>query len=302
MNEKILIGPSSFATLNYAPKQKLIEAGFQVIDNLFKRKYTKEELVKLLPGVIGLIAGLEPLDREIMEKSDLKVISRCGTGMNNVDLEAARALGIKVYSTPEAPVTAVAELTIGAMLCLLRLIAQMNEDLHDGRWSKKIGTQLHGRIVAIIGYGRIGSYVAKLLHSFNVKLLVVDPHIDKTHIKFSVVSLEEALQQADIVTLHLSGEKEIIGQREFKLMKGGVYLLNASRGGLVDESALIEAIEDGKIAGAWLDSFNEEPYNGPLNRYSQVILTPHVGSYTSECRLCMENEAVENLIKGLKGE
>ncbi len=137
MNEKILIGPSSFATLNYAPKQKLIEAGFQVIDNLFKRKYTKEELVKLLPGVIGLIAGLEPLDREIMEKSDLKVISRCGTGMNNVDLEAARALGIKVYSTPEAPVTAVAELTIGAMLCLLRLIAQMNEDLHDGRWSKK---------------------------------------------------------------------------------------------------------------------------------------------------------------------
>ena len=130
----------------------------------------------------------------------------------------------------------------------------------------------------------------------------MDPHIDKTHIRFPVVSLEEALSQADIVTLHLSGEKEIIGQREFKLMKGGVYLLNASRGGLVDESALIEAIEDGKIAGAWLDSFNEEPYNGPLNRYSQVILTPHVGSYTSECRLCMENEAVENLIKGLKGE
>jgi len=130
----------------------------------------------------------------------------------------------------------------------------------------------------------------------------VDPHIDKTHIRFPVVSLEEALPQADIVTLHLSGEKEIIGQREFKLMKDGAYLMNASRGGIVDEHALIEAIESGRIAGAWLDSFNDEPYNGPLNKYSQVILTPHVGSYTSECRLCMENEAVGNLLRGLKGE
>lgn len=130
----------------------------------------------------------------------------------------------------------------------------------------------------------------------------MDPHIDKTHIRFPVVSLEEALPQADIVTLHLSGEKEIIGQREFKLMKDGAYLLNASRGSAIDESSLIEAIENGKIAGAWLDSFNEEPYNGPLNRYSQIILTPHVGSYTYECRLCMENEAVENLLCGLKGE
>jgi len=302
MKTKVLIGPSKFAALDSSPVDKLIDSGFEIVNNPFGRKLTVKELINLLPGITGIIAGLEDLNRDVMEGAALKVISRCGSGMSNVDLVAARDLGIKVYSTPEAPVTAVAELTIGAMLCLLRFIAQMNEYLHDGRWSKKVGTQLHGKIVAIIGYGRIGSYVAKLLHSFNVKLLVVDPHIDKTHIKFSVVSLEEALQQADIVTLHLSGEGKIIGQREFKLMKGGVYLLNASRGGLVDESALIEAIEDGKIAGAWLDSFNEEPYNGPLNRYSQVILTPHVGSYTSECRLCMENEAVENLIKGLKGE
>jgi D-3-phosphoglycerate dehydrogenase len=160
MNEKILIGPSSFAALNYTPKQKLIDAGLQVIDNPFKRKLTKEELIKLLPGVIGVIAGLEPLDREVMEKSDLKVISRCGSGMSNVDEEAAQDLGVKVYSTPEAPVKAVAELTIGAMLSLLRSIPHMNDDLHAGGWSKKIGTQLHGKIVAIIGYGRIGSYVA----------------------------------------------------------------------------------------------------------------------------------------------
>jgi len=107
-----------------------------------------------------VIAGLEPLDREVMEKSDLKVISRCGSGMSNVDEEAAQDLGVKVYSTPEAPVKAVAELTIGAMLSLLRSIPHMNDDLHAGGWSKKIGTQLHGKIVAIIGYGRIGSYVA----------------------------------------------------------------------------------------------------------------------------------------------
>ena len=160
MNEKILIGSSSFAALNYTPKQKLIDAGLQVIDNPFKRKLTKEELIKLLPGVIGVIAGLEPLDREVMEKSDLKVISRCGSGMSNVDEEAAQDLGVKVYSTPEAPVKAVAELTIGAMLSLLRSIPHMNDDLHAAGWSKKIGTQLHGKIVAIIGYGRIGSYVA----------------------------------------------------------------------------------------------------------------------------------------------
>lgn len=298
--EKVLIGPSSFAALDKKPLDKLLKSGCEVIDNPFKRKLTKAELLDLLSGgVTGLIAGLEPLDREVLEKCNLKVISRCGSGLANVDLEAANKLGIKVCSTPDGPTGAVAELTLGAMLSLIRMIPQMNEDLHEGRWTKRIGMQLEGKTVLIIGFGRIGRRMTSLLFPFKTEILVVDPHLDSPAENVSVTTLEEALPKADIISIHASGKTCILGDKEFSCVKPGAFLLNAARGDLINEEALIEALEEDRIAGAWIDTFEQEPYFGPLCKYPQVILTPHVGSYTHDCRLRMEIEAVENLIKAL---
>ncbi len=161
--KKVLIGPSSFAALDNGLLQKLISAGCVVIDNQYGRKLTKNELLNLLQDdVIGLVAGLESLDHEVLNQSKLKVISRVGSGMSNVDLEAARDLGIAVFSTPYGPTLAVAELTVGIVLNMLRMVPQMDRALHDGRWEKMIGTQLQGKTVAIIGLGRIGCQVAEL--------------------------------------------------------------------------------------------------------------------------------------------
>jgi len=302
-SEKILIGPSSFSAIDASPMECLRETGCEVIDNPFKRKLTKPELVGLLgDGVTGLIAGLEILDREVLENSQLKVISRCGAGMSNVDLKAAEELRVKVFSTPDAPTIAVAELTVGALLGMLRMFSEMDRDLHAGRWNKRIGVEINGKTVVIIGFGRIGRKVAALLRPFNVRIIAVDPNLHETIEGIEVLPLDKALRGADIITIHSSGEGQLIGREEFKLIKKGAFLLNAARGGLIDEESLIRALEEGKIKGAWLDTFSIEPYTGPLKKYPQVILTPHVGSYTMECRKSMEMQAVNNLISAFREE
>jgi len=295
--QHILIGPSSFAELDKTPLELLLSAGYAVVDNPYRRKLTKKELAELLrENVVGLIAGLEPLDREVLQESSLQVISRVGSGMSNIDMKAAEELGIEVLNTPQGPTTAVAELTIGVMLNLIRMISLMDNNLHKGKWTKQIGTQLEGKTVVIVGYGRIGRKVASLLLPFRVRLLVVDPFIQGPIDDIPVALLEEALPKADIVTVHSSGEDCVLGEREIQLIKPGAFVLNAARGGLIDEDALVCALEDGRIRGAWLDAFSQEPYTGQLARYPQVVLTPHVGSYTLECRKVMETEAVQNLI------
>lgn len=300
---KVLIGPSSFAELDRTPLNRLKEAGYCIINNPYKRKLTKPELIDLLEDdVVGLIAGLEPLDREVMEKSQLKVISRCGSGMSNVDLEAANKLGIKVCSTPFGPTQAVAELTIACLLSLLREIPQINASMHEKKWDKRIGLELRGKKVAIIGYGRIGQRVGKFLSTFDAMVIVVDPEYDDGCDNVMKMELGQALNMADVIILHSSGDKLLIGEREFAFLKHGVFILNAARGELIDEHALIDALNSGKVAGAWLDTYMEEPYGGSLCDYPQVILTPHIGSYTLECRKQMENEAVENLIAALAEE
>lgn len=295
--EKVLIGPSSFADIDKSPMERLIKEGYEVINNPFKRRLTKPELLDLLKkGVTGIIAGLEPLDSDALRNSTLKVISRCGTGLSNVDLVTAKELGIKVYFTPDAATDAVAELTVGVLLSMLRMVPQMDRDLHDGKWNKRIGGQLKGKTVAIIGFGRIGRMVANLLTAFGARIIAVDPNVNENTEASELMPLDKALEQADIITIHSSGENTLIGNREFKLIKEGVFLLNAARGPAVDEKALIQALEDDRVKAAWLDTFETEPYAGPLTKYPQVILTPHVGSYTLECRRFMEMEAVNNLI------
>jgi len=298
---KILLGPSTFGVADPAPLDQLRAEGCEIIDNPYKRKIKKNELLVLLADdVTGLIAGLETLDYEVMSKSRLKVISRCGAGMSNVDLRGAEKLNIKVCSTPDAPTDAVAELTMGSMLNLLRSISVMDRDLHNKQWIKLIGGQLRGKTVLIIGYGRIGKRLSQLLVPFGVSILVADPFIKKVDEPCQLIDLEKALPNADIITLHSSGDECLLAKKEFALMKKGAFLLNAARGSLINEEALIDALKSEQVAGVWLDAFEQEPYTGPLTKYSQAILTPHVGSYTLECRRTMEMEAVMNLITAMK--
>ena len=295
---KVLIGPSSFAESDALPLERLEQAGMEIVPNPYKRRYVKEEIMRLLEGVDGLVAGLEPLDREVLKsaKKSLKVISRCGAGMSNVDQSAASEFGIKVFNTPNGPTEAVAEMTVGCLLAVMRQVSQMNASLHAGSWDKRIGFQLQGKTVAIVGYGRIGRRVAELLKPFGVDLLVVDPHVTDV----PSVSLAEALPVSDVILLHLSGETCVLDAAAFSVMKRGVFLCNAARGGAVDEAALVAALESGDVAGAWLDALPKEPYSGALQHFEQVMLTPHVASYTVEGRLNMELECVENLLRGLR--
>jgi D-3-phosphoglycerate dehydrogenase / 2-oxoglutarate reductase len=299
---KILIGPSSFAEADRTPLERLLAADFTVIDNPYKRKMTKEELQALLQeDVVGILAGLEPLDCDVLSQSHLKCISRVGAGMNNVDLKAAKDLNIEVFNTPDGPISAVAELVVGALISLLRWIPQSNQALHDRRWVRKMGGQIEGKTITIIGFGRIGQRVAELLSPFRVKLIAVDPYLEKSlKLQCPLLPMEEAISQADILTIHVNGDECLFDAAAFSRMKRGTLILNAARGNIVSEKALISALDEGIVAGAWLDTFEKEPYEGPLCNYQNVILTPHIGSYTAECRLNMENEAVSNLLKALR--
>lgn len=295
----ILIGPSTFGRLDSTPLRRIKEAGFEIRPNPVGRKLTKDELTTALCGVVGVIAGLEPLDRAVLAKSELRVISRCGVGLDNVDVLAARELGIQVFSTPNAPTAAVAELTVGVMITMLRRVPEMNQKLHGGSWEKLSGPQLAGKTVTIVGLGRIGRKVASYLRAFEVRLLAVDPLLNGVVNGITILTLDEALPQSHIISIHASGSSEILGEKEFLRMRPGSYVINTGRGGLIDELALCAALEKGIVAAAWLDTFIEEPYKGPLQSHGNVILTPHIGYSSDEARRQMEMEAVENLLGGL---
>jgi len=301
MEKKILISTSTFAQFDKTPLELLEQQGLIHILNPHRRKLKKEEILDLARETIGIVAGTESFTNDVFEQlPDLQVISRCGSGMDNVDLAAAKKLGIKVFNTSDGPTVAVAELTVGLILNLLRKINQMDCSLRNGEWKKLMGNLLSGKKVGLIGFGRIGGKVAQLLSTFGPELAYYDPNIKDGILGFKNLPLEELLGWADIVSLHVSGSREILGQKEFKQMKKGSFLIHCSRGGVVNEKALYEALQTNILAGAAIDVFEKEPYTGNLKELDNVILTPHIGSYAKEARIKMEYDAVCNLLAGLK--
>lgn len=300
---KVAIGPSSFADKSTRPLDMLKAAGCEIVPNPFGRRLTEEEIIEHLKNIDGLIAGLEPLNRKVLESAPgLKAIARVGIGMNNVDQDAAKELGIKVSNTPQGPTHAVAEMCLAALLAIGRNIVPCSNALHAKEWDKRIGFSIAGTKVLLVGYGRIGQRFGELLNFMGAELLVCDPFLKESNLKPGerLVGLEEGLAEAEVVSLHAGGVEEIIGQAQFGLMRDGAVLLNSARGELVGEAALVEALESGKVAGAWFDVFWQEPYQGPLCDYSQVLLTPHVSTYSKQCRLSMETGSVENLLRDLE--
>lgn len=297
---KIVVSTSSFDFDHNPAIQRLRAQGFTVTGNPHHRRLTEEEIIELLGAdTIALLAGVEPLTQRVLTTAKaLKVIARCGTGMDSVDLQAAQQRNIRVSNTPEAPAQAVAELTLGLMLDSLRQIHHTDRSVRAGEWPRTQGRLLAARTVGIVGLGHIGKRVAKLCQAFGAKVVAHDPHLQQKPADVELVSLNSLLEQADIVTLHLpysSDTHHIIDATAIARMQPGTIFINAARGGLVDETALCAALNSGHIEAAALDSFEQEPYQGPLRECKQAILTSHIGSLARETRQRMEIEAAENL-------
>lgn len=301
---KVLITTSSFNVAAAESLALLEQAGYGIVTNPHGRKLTEDEAAALLgDDVVGMVAGTEPLTRRVLSGArGLKVVSRCGIGLDSVDLAAARELGIEVTNTPDAPSAAVAELTLGLMLDQLRRISQADRQIRVGQWKPLMGGLLAARTVGIIGYGRIGRRVAHLVRSFGARVLVCDATGVESDGIAEPSALEPLLAAADIVTLHMPSQKvpgHFLDAARIGLMKRGAVLVNTARGDLVDEAALAQAIRDGRLGGAALDTYEKEPYAGPLVELPQVVLTAHMGSYAEESRGIMEREAADNLYREL---
>ena len=282
-----------------------VPSGFTLSRNPHGRRLSEAEAAALLAheNSHGLIAGVEPLTEEVMQAApNLRVISRCGIGLENVDLSAAKRLGIEVRNTPEAPVDSVAELTLGLILALLRRIPENDGRVRNGDWKGRKGRLLKGKTVGIVGCGRIGSAVATLLPPFGVSILGHDPFLS-AHETAELVSLDRLLQESDIITLHLAATEKtrhLVDASFLTRTKQGTFLVNAARGSLVDEVALHAALESGQIGGAALDVFEVEPYQGPLCESRNVILSPHEAASALEARERMEREALDNAVEVLR--
>jgi D-3-phosphoglycerate dehydrogenase len=293
--KKIAVSASSFASESDSAVRLLAEHGFEVIKNPFGRKLTTGETIEHLQGAAGLLAGLETLGEEVFSACpDLKAIARIGIGTENVDFDAAKRHGIKVSNTPEGPTYAVAEMTLAALLTIARRIVPANNDLHNKAWKKQMGFSLRGSTLLLVGYGRIARQFAEMLKPFGITLLISDPNVPENN-----GPLAGLLPETDIISLHASGKETILNTAMFSYIKKGAVLLNSARGALVDENALVQALQTGGVSWYWGDVFSAEPYAGALCEIPNALLTPHISTYTGLCREQMEMQAVRNLLGDL---
>ncbi|MHA1274720.1 MAG: hydroxyacid dehydrogenase [Promethearchaeota archaeon] len=290
------------------------ESGFEVVNNPI---ISHEELINEIKDYEGvIIRSRTKITADVLDAAKrLKVIGRAGVGLDNVDLEKAEELNIKVFNTPEAPSVSVAELTIGLIISLVRHIPQANQTMHCGQWCKSdyMGYILQGKKIGLIGFGNIGQAVAKRCAALEMKVGIYDkdPEVIELakRLGYKVYpKVDELIQDVQIISLHIPATVETentINERRLKMMKKEAIVINTARGNLVDEKALIQALRSGQISGAALDVFREEPLKDMelCNCEDNLILTPHIGSQTIETQIkasVMIAEKVVNYLKSLK--
>lgn len=304
---KIFITTTTFGQLSDEPIKLLESQEYEIVFNKLGRKLTEEETADSISEYDAILAGTEVYNKAILNRAKcLKVISRLGVGLDNIDLEFTEEKGIKVFATQTTPALAVAELALGLMLDLSRRISFQNQQLKSRVWKKNMGLLIHGKTLGIIGLGNCGKKLVALTKGLKLNYLACDLNQDDKFAKENDIrycDLNYLLKNADIVSIHLSltnNNRDLINYDRLKKMKQSALLINTSRGEVLNEVDLEKAIGEKAIAGAGLDVFKEEPYNGPLIKYDNVIITPHIGSYAREIRMTMELEATRNLIKGLE--
>ena len=265
------------------------------------RPLDEGEMVELVRGCEGLIVGVDRVTRQVLEAGPLRVVVKYGSGMDNIDVEAARALDVQVSSTPGANARSVAELAIALLLALARNVASHDRGVRAGSWRRVTGVELAGKQLGIVGYGAIGREVARIARGLDMNVVAHDPLIDEAEVP--LVDLDALYEESDAVTLHLPLTEEtrgLVGARELAAMRPTAFLINTARGGLVDEAALAEALRSGGLAGAALDGFDAEPLgDSPLRELDNVVLSPHAGASTHEAVLRTAARAVDQLLAAL---
>lgn len=308
---KILVTPTS---LQPGAKSKAMERLEKFSGNLVfnekRRPLTSDELIPLLEGCEGYLAGLDFVTEEVLrECRHLKVISRYGTGCDRIDMRAAKKYGVTVTNTPGVNAQAVGELAMGLLLSVARQIPYLDKTTKKGEWVRSTGMELKGKTLGIMGLGAIGKVMARCAQGFQMTVIAYDPYIDRDYCERNQIlpkSIKELYEESDAISLHLPLNREtthLIGCEAIERMRDGVILINASRGGIIDEEAVYRGLKSGKIGGLGLDAFeNEPPGNSPLFEFSNVVATPHTGAHTKEAAGMMADMAVDNLIQVLSGK
>ena len=307
---RVLVTPTSYGRNDPRLKSELECQVGEVVYNPTGKPLSAVEVARLLPGMDAYIAGLDDIDRAALQRADrLKVISRYGVGVDQIDLAAAREKGIRVTNTPGANSVSVAELALGLLLALARQIPEANLAVHAGKFPRLAGVSLEGKCVGIIGLGTIGKHVARRLAGFDCRILACDPVPDRDFAarhNVELCALEQVLAQADFISLHmplLPETRGIVDARFLGQMKKGSFLINTSRGEVIDENALLDALRSGQLRGAALDAFKTEPPDPahPLLALPQVIATPHIGAQTDGATSNMGWWALSDCLAVLEG-
>jgi len=308
--KKVLITTVPFGEKDKTPIDLLESNDIAYVINPLNKKLTEKELEGLVSDFDVIIAGTEQITAKVMSKAkNLKMISRVGIGLDSVDLLTAKKRGISVSYTPDAPAPAVAELTTGMMLTLLRSVHVSNSQMHAGQWHRFFGRRLSNVTIGVIGVGRIGKGVIKHLQGFGgPRILTNDINPDQQFIDKYGLEWEEKeyiYKHADIVSLHLpltSKTKDMVRKRHLLSMKRDAIVINTSRGGIINEKDLYDVMQSDHLSGAAIDVFDEEPYDGPLKEIERCLLTAHMGSMSIDCRTRMEIEATEEVVRFLTGK
>lgn len=298
-----------FGASGERPRHVLEQHGWEIRYNPYGRRLKGNEVLDLVRDAHGLVAGTEQYTPEVMEAArNLRVISRVGVGLDNIPFQICREREIVVTYTPEAPADGAAELTVGHILNLLRRTHESDRSIREGAWNRYLGFLIREVKIGVLGVGRIGKRVVRLLSSFKPDLYGCDlePDIDfgKEH-NLRWVSKEELFQVCNLVTIHVPLNREthhLVSSQEMKNMPPGSYLINLARGGVIDEPSLIEALNSNHLRGAAIDVFENEPYEGALTRFDNVILTAHMGASAHQSRYLMELGAAEDCVRVLSAE
>lgn len=280
---------------------KLKELGIEVVNQHFNKEILGEKL-KEFDAVV--IRSATKLTEDVLKEAKggkLKLAIRAGVGIDNIDIKYAQSIGIDVKNTPNASSNSVAELALGHMFAVSRFIGISNFTMRNGEWNKKLyqGSELSGKILGIIGMGRIGRSLAKKADALGMKIIYYTMEGKHEDLNYEFLSFEEVLKNSDFISLHVPYDKEkgaLIGENELNIIKDGAYIINCARGKVVDERALLEALNSGKIKGAGIDVFENEPTtNKELINNPRVSVTPHIGAATDEAQNRIGEEVVETL-------
>jgi D-3-phosphoglycerate dehydrogenase len=307
--KKVLITTVPFAKTNKLPIELLEAAEIEYCINPLNKKLTADELQEMIFDYDAIIAGTEEININVLKNAKrLKIISRVGIGLDSVDLNEAKFRDVTVTYTPDAPAPAVAELTIGNIISLLRGTHLSNLKMHERKWERIFGRRIPEVTIGVIGAGRIGGRVLRRLAAFgSPRILVNDlsPNLNVApQLKIEWVDKETIFKEADVITLHVPlsrTTKNMISAPQINLMKRDALLINVARGGIINENDLADALISNRIGGAAIDCFEFEPYSGPLTDIDTCLLTSHMGSMSLDCRSRMEIEATEEVIRFFKG-